>query len=199
LVLDLDVVKVNVMKKAIVVCGPISSGKSSVIKSLSNKYGWDIISFGAFVKKRADILGLSSTRQSLQDLGYELFSSLGPAVFLQEVIDYHQAQSAVQLIDGVRDSSIVTELRKVYSDVFVAYLDVSDGVRYERYKARLTRPEAPLAYDEFLAVSQQPIEMGTSGLAPVAGLVVDASQPLPSIVDEIESGLIARSFVDPQS
>jgi dephospho-CoA kinase len=185
------------MQKAIVVCGAISSGKSSVIKSLSNKYGWDIISFGAFVKDRATILGLPLTRKSLQELGYELFSGLGATVFLSEVIDYHQPHSAVQLFDGVRDVSIVTELRKLYSYLFVAYLEVSDDVRYERHKTRLTPQEHSLSYNEFLAVSHHPIELGITGLAPGADLVVDASQPLSSVVAEIESALIIRGFAEP--
>lgn len=183
------------MKKAVVVCGHISSGKSSVINHLSKSYGWDIISFGAFVRQQAEGRNLPSSRQVYQDLGFQLFSGLGPRSFLEEVIEYHQPHSTIHLFDGVRHTAIVSELKKQYDKVFVSYLDVSDEVRYERHIMRLAPEDPVLSYSEFLAISQHHIEQGTSELATIADVEIDGSQPLLSVIAQVEKSLSGLGFL----
>jgi len=183
------------MKKAVAVCGHISSGKSSIIHYLSKTYGWDTVSFGSFVRREAEARNLPSTRQAYQDLGFELFSNLGASKFLEQVVAFHQPRSTTHLFDGVRHPSIVTALRNLYGSVFVAYLAVEDRMRYERFLARLAPQDEGLSFEEFLAISRHPIEQGISDLAPIADIVTDASLPLTAIISQTEEALSASGFL----
>ncbi len=185
----------NTMNRAVVVSGHVSVGKTSIIRLLADAHSWDIVSFGNYVRHEAQRRNLPSTRRAYQDLGWKLFTGSGARLFLKEVIDYHGPTSNVHIFDGVRDPTIVDELRNLYGGVFVAHLVASDQVRYARYKARLGPTDVNLQYSEFLAISEHPIERGISGLASVADAVVDSSRHLANVYAEVQQRLAEQGFL----
>src|SRR5574342_1261184 len=122
------------MPRSISICGLICSGKSSVITKLHNLHNWDIISFGRYVREIASLRGLLPTRETYQALGYELLEKLGVARFLAKVIEANQPKSDVHLFDGMRHTSILDSMRQIYETNIVIYLELSDSLRFGRYK-----------------------------------------------------------------
>ena len=145
------------MPKAIAISGHICSGKSSIINHLSRSYGWDIISFGKYIKHLASTKELPPTRETYQTLGQEVFSGRGACQFLHDAIEFSRPTSSAHLFDGVRHVPMLDALHQVYSATFVIYLDISDFQRYLRFTARASQGDSPLTYDEFLKLSGQPV------------------------------------------
>ncbi|MBE7467631.1 MAG: AAA family ATPase [Anaerolineales bacterium] len=182
------------MPKAVAVCGHICSGKSSVIAHLSKSYNWNVISFGKYIRHLALTQGLSPTREVYQTLGQEVVSRGDPHQFLHQVIRFNQPASEVHLFDGIRHVSVFDALRQVYDDTLVIFLDLSHEQRYRRFMARAAEDDPSLTYEEFLRLSDQPVERGISEIADLTDYRVDAAAPLQKIINEIDQVLAFKRF-----
>lgn len=182
------------MPKSISICGLICSGKSSVITELHNLHSWDVISFGKYVREIASLRGLLPTRETYQALGYELFDELGAASFLAKVIEANQPKSDVHLFDGVRHTSILDSMKLIYETNIVVYLELSDSLRFRRYKSRSTVGDNSTSFEQFLEISKHPIEQGISDIKSLADLRIDATSRLGEIVVQINNYLVNINF-----
>lgn len=174
------------MKNSISVCGKIGSGKSTVLRALSAEYGWDIVSFGGYVKSL--ITEPDPVRGTFQQLGQELFALRGARGLLENALRFHNPQSETHLFDGVRHVSVLQELRKIYSANFVIYLEIGDRERYERF-IRASDMNSRVSYPEFLHMCEHPIELGIEDISHVADINVDASRDLASVLEDIRARL----------
>ena len=174
------------MKRAILICGHICSGKSFVIDQLVKAYQWDVISFGKYIKHLAWVKKLPATRESYQILGQQVFEELGPNKFLANVIQFNKPSSPVHLFDGVRHLPMLEAIRQHYQNTLVIYLNVSDEIRFKRYKIRAAQGDPALTYEEFLKLSEQPVERGISEIKKLADLQIDGTASLQGIIDKIE-------------
>lgn len=183
------------MSKAILVCGHICSGKSSVIGNLSKSYGWNVISFGKYIRHLARIKNLPLTRDIYQTLGQEIFEKRGPHQFLQDVIRFNQPTSTIHLFDGVRHLPMLDAIRAVYQRTFIIYLEIDDNLRYVRFKKRSAQDDSALNYEAFLRLSQQPTERDISRIKDIADFSVNTSLPFNQVIDEVEQILIDKRFI----
>lgn len=160
---------------SILVCGKIASGKSSLINYISNQFNIPIVSFGSMVKQKATDKDLKPIRKNFQDLGYELFKSLGPQKLLEQAIKYSKNENTQRIIfDGVRHESILSEIKKLSKKVLLIYLNANEDVRFPRYKKYSGLSDISLQV--FHEMDNQPIELGTDSLETHADLIIDASQ-----------------------
>jgi hypothetical protein len=120
--------------------------------------GWDTVSFGRYIRSLINIRQEVPTREIYQSLGQKLFAERGPKLFLQDTIEFNQPASDIHLFDGVRHVSIIEELKEFYASTFVIYLNVGDLERYNRFISRASKDDPIISYDQFLAISQHPIE-----------------------------------------
>lgn len=176
-------------RKAVVVSGAICSGKSSVIKCLARVHGWDVVSFGAYVRHTAEQRGEEATRPNLQALGTELLSSLGAEKFLIDVIAHANPSSDVHVYDGVRHLAMLEALRRMYPRPVVVYLDVEANERYRRFAARSRHDDSVIPYEGFLAMCDEPVERGVEELRREADLCCAGSASVEEIVHAIEDVL----------
>ena len=182
------------MLKAVVVCGQICSGKSSVISYLSRTYSWDIISFSNYIKKLAEAKNLPPTRAVYQQLGQQLFTSTKPSEFLRTVIAASSPVSSVHLFDSIRHLQILEEIRRTYSVTIVIYLRTSDQIRYQRFLSRTSVGDSILPYEAFLKINEQSVERGITIIADSADLVIDSTQSIEAVINQIEQFLQGQAF-----
>ncbi|HXD31597.1 MAG TPA: AAA family ATPase [Pyrinomonadaceae bacterium] len=180
--------------KVIAVCGQIGSGKSSIIRELSKSYAWDTVSFGAYIKSQ--IAADHPTRTDYQTLGEMLFATRGPKGLLEDAIKFSNPSSDSLLIDGVRHVSILSELRKIYNDPIVIFLEVVDRVRYERFTGR-DKTEPTMSYAKFLDMCRHPIEQGIVAISEIADIVIDANRDFAAVLAEIIAQLDERIQIRP--
>lgn len=167
------------MKLAVTVCGPIASGKSTAISSLSSEFDLKVVSFGGYVRSIAKQTGGLDTRKALQDLGEMLLKTIGAPCFLESAIRYADVKKGDSVIfDGVRHPEILAEIRRSCERSIAFYLYASQDERHRRYNARQL---VGSSYDEFSDIESHPVESRVSELKGVCEMVIDGSQSLGEI------------------
>ena len=91
------------MKAAIVICGRIGSGKSTVSAMLASDLSIQAVSFGDYIRQMAQRGGRPATRSALQNLGNCLYRQLGASGLLQATLEMAGTDNdEVVIFDGVR-------------------------------------------------------------------------------------------------
>lgn len=181
---------------AIAITGHISAGKSTLIHELAARHGWSTISFGEYVRSVARQRSIPVDRRNLQDIGHNIFRSLGAKGFVDAVIAHSRPLSDVRLFDGVRDDAIVSALRQEHSMAVVIFLDVPARTRYERHLARMSLDRSVFTFADFMDLEAHPIEQGTESLRSTADEVVQVTgEPVATVLDDIERRLRRRSIL----
>lgn len=167
--------------KSILLCGRIGSGKTTVARDLSKRFHIPLVSFGSLILSKAAEKGLSPTRENLQNLGYELFTSMGSRYLIEEAIKYSKQEISDKVIfDGVRHELVLSEIKARYGSIFLIFLKADESIRFRRYKLKQQTKE--LVYNDFLAIDRHPIEQGTDKLQQFANVTIDGSSELGSML-----------------
>ena len=180
------------MKLAVVVCGPIASGKTTAISFLSSIFDLKVVSFGGYVRSAAEQSGCPETRETLQDLGESLLESMGAADFLEAALRFADVNDGDAVIfDGVRHLEILTEIRRSFDSVVAFYLAASREERYRRYNIR---QPAEIAFDDFMQIETHPVEVGVAALEGHCETVIDASQHEEGIKQVLKHEIRSHGF-----
>ena len=177
------------MKAAIVICGRIGSGKSTVSAMLASELSIQMVSFGDYVRQMARRDGRPNTRSVLQNLGDCLYQQLGASGLLQGTLEMAGIDKDETVIfDGVRHIDVLSEIRRRADKTVAVYLDASPEVRYER---RRSQGPPGLSWQEFEAMDNHSVEGEIGALAEFCNLVIDASKPLSHLHGELPRELFA--------
>ena len=121
------------MSYILIFSGKIGSGKSSISKLIADKFKFQWLSFGDYVRTKATQECIEHTRINLQDLGEKLLKE-DIRHFCNDVLN--QAHWGVEplVIDGLRHDTILQELRSIVSpnQVFHVHLNITDNIRSQR-------------------------------------------------------------------
>lgn len=176
----------------VVVFGEIASGKSTVSRYIAEVTRCQMLSFGALIREECSRMSVLPTRASCQQIGYELFQRVRAAGIVHALLQ-HAGGSPTDcfVIDGVRHVSVLNEIRVLFSPVFVIAVTARLEDRYKRYKIR-GESEEELPIEEFVRISNHPIEAGIAALFPEADVVIDSGvsqeQMLFAVRIALESG-----------
>jgi len=169
-----------IFKYTVLICGKIGSGKTSLINFLSNQFNLHIVSFGSMIKKKTSEKQIEPIRKNLQNLGYEMFTTLGAGKLVEEAINYSEVSNNYKIIfDGVRHEDVLSEIKKISNHLFLIYLNVNEDLRFSRFKIHNELPS--LSPQEFQEIDNHPIELGIDKLKKYADFVIDSSQPFQKV------------------
>src|SRR6266404_644231 len=169
-------------RKVIGLSGPISSGKTTAgeyLKSLGYAYGrYSQVLQALLVEK-----GIPVTRESLQQIGEEVYEGLGQRWLGSELIK-RMPESGDLVIDGLRhpeDHSFLAE--KFGPDFLHIHIEAPENIRRERYIAI----EGPK--DEFIKASTHAVEADIPKLAKLAHVVIHNKRTLPEFYLELRESI----------
>jgi dephospho-CoA kinase len=170
------------MKFAVAVCGPIASGKSTIVDFCNSELGLKVVSFGSYVRAVAKEVGVSNTRETLQELGNCLFNSKGAAGLLQGVLQYAEIKNTDSVVfDGVRHLEVLFEIRRNSKGFLAVFLHSNLHERFQRHNARSS---SVISFGEFIAIDGHQVEAGISELKGHCELVIDTTRH-PSEIQEV--------------
>lgn len=152
--------------RPIVLTGPMASGKSSIARQIADDSGAQVLAFGDLVRAEAERRGLAGDRVTLQDLGQELFASLGPLGMSEMLLEDRRADV---IIEGVRHLQVLQSLNQLLPDLVFVYLTAPASVLDERWSAR-----GASALRQ--AATAHAVEAELSELRELAAITVDTSQ-----------------------
>jgi cytidylate kinase len=153
----------NRLKKSIIIIGAISSGKSTVAKYISERYGIKIASFGGYLNDYSLRNNLPNDRKSLQDLGDEFIKSQ-PEKFLLDVISFSGSDTESLIFEGVRHLVIFDLINAHSAQSLSIFIDAPYDVRKERYLLRNKDIDSSKSSKEFDLRNLHSVEMEVPSL-----------------------------------
>lgn len=173
------------MKAVVAFCGQIGSGKSTASNFLAREFGFQLVSFGDFVRQQLVLDGCPITRASMQDTGHYLYQSLGAARMVDGTLTHFgvRARSSV-VFDGVRHPEVLTAIKQMAMISLAIYLDAS---RDERFRRCQERQGYSLQIEEFDRIDSHPVESGIPDLAKQCDLIIDSSAPVSEIQERLRN------------
>jgi cytidylate kinase len=136
--------------KAIVIgfSGGISSGKSTLSKSVANSLDIVRVSFGDRVRAIAREMGLSESREQLQALGESLIDKDLNQFCLSVLAQAEWRSSQSLIVDGIRHLQVLEMLRKLVDPLpmLLVYVRTEEAVRAERQLRREGMEQKQLQY-----------------------------------------------------
>lgn len=177
------------MKAALAFCGKLGSGKSTACSFVAREFGFQLVSFGGFVRHQLVQDGSPITRRSMQNAGDSLYRSLGPVRMLDDTLAHFGVciHSSV-VFDGIRHSEVLTAIKQKAIASFAIYLDASRDVRFKRCQMKQGHS---LQIEDFDRVDGHPVESGIPDLAKQCDLILDTSAPV-NVVQERLGTVIRR-------
>lgn len=174
---------------ALVIAGKMGSGKSTAVRAIAEKLGLKIVSFGDLIRAKALERGVQQARETLQQIGHEMFVTGGSRCLLRAALENAGIESGESVVfDGVRDRLVLDEIKAITKTMVTFYLDVGDFQRFERYLSK-SPTESSMTFEEFQCIDGHPIEAGIGQLANKADLVIDARLPIRRVLDQIHKGM----------
>lgn len=171
------------MKTAIVICGQIGSGKSTVSNCVASRMSIQVVSFGQYIRQMAHLSGQPDSRKSLQDLGDGIYRQIGAAGLLEGVLAVAAVKDEDSVVfDGVRHEEVLEEIRLRARQTIATYLAVGQEERFRRHQSRSS---GGMTFQEFQAIDSHAVETGIVPLANHCDVLVDASQPLTCVLKDL--------------
>lgn len=179
------------MKKAIVFCGQICSGKTTLADYYCKRYQWDKISFGQYIKNIAEERQVSINRHNLQKIGYKMYKTNDPRDFLIQTIRFNKPTHDIHAHESIRHLTILFEVQKYYEDTITFFIEVSDCILYERYVKKYNED---ITYPQFKKIINHPIEKEILNMKEKSNYILDGSIKLSNLIDIINSILNENGY-----
>ena len=129
--------------------GTMASGKD-VIAEILKKKGFIILSLSDEVREEAKARGIEPTRENWQTIGNEMRKEFGNGILAQKVLRKVSDPQKHYVINGIRNTSEVHELKNWPSFYLIA-VDAPQQMRFQRMIQR-NRPSDPKNFYDFMKV-----------------------------------------------
>lgn len=172
--------KINPSRKRRVIglSGPISSGKTTAGQYLA-KHGFAYGRYSQVLHSKLEERGLTVTRQSLQQIGEEVYEGLGQRWLGSELIK-RMPESGDLVIDGLRHPEDHSFLVEAFGPCFFhLHIDAPESLREQRYITSEGDKE------EFRRATAHPVEADTPKLAELADVIVHNHGSLEEFFSEL--------------
>jgi gluconate kinase len=173
----LSTIKSPVERLVLLLSGPLAVGKTSAASELVARFGFERVRSGAFLQKRAALLGRPGDRVDLQSLGDELDESTDFRWLVDEVVNPAFREKPEQrrwLVDAVRKRRQVDHFRQAFEKSVVhLYLSAPEPTLKARYEARIRAGEEYVGTTPYEIAIQHPNEVAARALQGVADLLVN--------------------------
>lgn len=170
------------MSYILIFSGKIGSGKSSISKLIADKFKFQWLSFGDYVRTKATQKGIEHTRINLQDLGEKLLKE-DIRQFCTDVLNQVHWGVEPLVIDGLRHDTILQELRSIIypKKIFHIHLNITDDIRSQRLlKTRLIAMKDINILDSHKNEIQVITNLGNS-----ADIIINADNEIDVVVSDL--------------
>ncbi len=159
-------------KRIVVLSGPISSGKSTLARSLETKFGAYIVKTSEIISKEGSIS--VDDRLTLQAKGDELDDQTAGRWVLDALDRVKRlTEGKILVVDSVRNSDQIEHIRRAYGSITHLHLTAPECVLRQRYNGRYSGKRNVPSYDK---VKENLTEQDIESLGEVADIVIDTNR-----------------------
>ncbi|MFA6184352.1 MAG: AAA family ATPase [Parcubacteria group bacterium] len=176
------------MEKIIIgLVGEIASGKGTVVKYLTEKYGASNHRFSTMLRDILDRLHIKHSRETLQQASSMLRNTYGENILAKVMAgDTKEDKNKIVVIDGIRRVEDIEFLKK-NPDFKLVFVDVSLEKRYERIvKREENSDDKNKTLKDFKFDAQREAELTIAGLREQADVILDNNGTLEELEKQIE-------------
>jgi dephospho-CoA kinase len=121
------------------------SGKTTISRTLEERYAFVRTSFGDYVRLVAKSKQMNSDICSLENLGHQLIEELGWSQFCRKVLAGTERAERV-VVDGIRHLAAISSIRSLIAPAYfsLVFVETEDSIRIKRLLARDGSVEAGL-------------------------------------------------------
>ncbi len=170
--------------------GKIGSGKSSISKLIAEKFNFQRVSFGDYVRKIATERDIEHTRINLQNLG-EFLLAENSYQFCLNVLNQASTNNSIFLVvDGIRHQIALDEIKKIVhpNDVFHVHLEINEEIRLERINKRQST-----STNDIIKIDNHPSEIQvTSVLSKMADIVLNTDDTEENLIEVLSLWLVKQ-------
>lgn len=157
---------------AIGFCGGMASGKSTLARQLSIELDADLISFGDYVRYKAQEGGIACEREHLQNLGQHLYNQDGAQGLVEQTLLWAQPKTERHIFDGVRHIDVWRYIRSFYTRSCLVGLQVEPSDQLKRLRMRGLHTDPSIE-----RWRSHPVEQAQTELQRMADLLLDSQLP----------------------
>lgn len=143
--------------KTIILVGEIASGKTSILQTLSSKFGYHYISARQCLVEILNIPDFENrNRTEFQEKAQRLITDKnGPNILAKKIFDKVENKT-ISLIDGIRNVSTIKELKSILGDCTIVYIDCPRDKALLNFTSRSKEENASVA---FVNAREHPTEL----------------------------------------
>ncbi len=147
----------NINSNLILFVGEIATGKTIICELLSERHGFHYVSTRKCVARLIEMRDFGTKDRTQFQKKAEKFISEkdGPFILAQEIKKEIEKSTDFTVVDGIRHLATVKELRKLYPELTLIYIDSSRNDSFRNYSNR-SKGKANL--DQFREVRFHPVE-----------------------------------------
>lgn len=149
--------KFNINSNLILFVGEIASGKTIICELLSERLGFHYVSTRKCVARLIEMrdFGTNDRTQFQKKAEKFITSKDGPYILAQEIKKEIEKSNNFTVVDGIRQIATLKELKKLYPELTLIYIDASRDDSFRNYSNR-SKGKANL--DQFREVRFHPVE-----------------------------------------
>ena len=149
--------KFNINSNLILFVGEIATGKTIICELLSKRLGFHYVSTRKCVARLIEMRDFGTKDRTQFQKKAEAFITAkdGPYILAQEIKKEIEKSDDFTVVDGIRHLATVKELKKLYPELNLIYIDSSRNDSYRNYNNR-SKGKANL--DQFREVRFHPVE-----------------------------------------
>jgi predicted NUDIX family phosphoesterase/dephospho-CoA kinase len=149
--------KFNILSNVLVFVGEIASGKTIICEILSEKLGFNHISTRKSVAKliEMDDFGIQDRTEFQKKAEIFINKKDGPFLLAKEIQNDIDIEDNVNVIDGIRHLETLRELKKLYPNLIVIYIE---STRDDSFRNYCNRSKGKATINQFREVRHHPVE-----------------------------------------
>jgi len=149
--------KFNISSNVLVFVGEIASGKTIICEILSEKLGFNHVSTRKCVAKliQMEDFGIKDRTEFQKKAEVFINKTDSPLLLAKEIQNHIKLSDKISVIDGIRHSETLKELKKLFPELIVIYID---STRDDSFRNYTTRSKKEASIDQFREVRHHPVE-----------------------------------------
>jgi len=129
--------------------GEMGSGKGTIAHYLVDRYGFVSLRMSDMLRDIVHRLHISETRENISQVSKMVRDTFGQDIMSHVIAEDARTSQENIVVDGIRRREDIEHLRAL-DNFFLVYIEVDEGIRYERLVARNeNRGDASKTFQEF--------------------------------------------------
>lgn len=162
------------MKRSLIICGAIGSGKWAISWYISEKTGGSIFTLSSIPGNFLREFDIAATRENYARMSWLLRSTFWEDIFLRAVERFiENSPDHILIFDWPRRVNVIEKIMEL-TDAMIIYIEASDEKRYERIQTRWEKlDEGSLTLEQFLEQEELNTEKELETIRNMADIIIE--------------------------